>query len=230
MDQGANIDLRTAKGATALHHAIQKDQKELVSLLIALRADVNIADCDGKTPLHCAIQKGQKELAFILMESKADVNATDRCGFTALHFASRLTDHFITDIAKELIRHGAIMGLKNKNGETAMDIGNKMGNIQFVRVFEEKAGGKGIVTGSQFESEASLVPSSASSSPIHQRHRAPTMTRLEAIALDVRIELDRSRGILTHLEVLEDKIYEKINEGRIADRLRDMEYELGLVD
>ena len=87
MDQGANIDLRTVEGATTLHHAILKNQKELVSLLIALRSDVNLADCEDRTSLYCVRKKGQKEIIFTFMESKADINTTDH-GFTALHFAS----------------------------------------------------------------------------------------------------------------------------------------------
>ena len=47
---------------------------------------------------------------------------------------------------------------------------------------------------------------------------------------EASMEFDRSCGILTHLEVLEDKSYEKLNTERIADRFRDMEYELSVED
>ena len=51
------------KGWTALHSAAFLNLKEIVQLLLAKKADVNIKDDDGKTPLTIATENGHKEVA-----------------------------------------------------------------------------------------------------------------------------------------------------------------------
>lgn len=231
IERKADVNAADCHGQTPLHCAVHKGQKELISFLIERKADVNASDCSGYTPLHCAIHKGHKELTSFLMEHKADVNAIDCCGYTPLHFASKIKEASIPEIVEELIKHGASMDLKNNKGDTALDIANKVGNSQIVQVFEEKIRGNDLFTSSPVSvSDTSAITSSPIACKSHQRPHTNIMSRLEILALEVCIELDRSRGVLTHTEVLEDKIYEKVNPGRISDRVRIMEYELGIVD
>lgn len=61
-------------GATALHVAAAKGYCKVLSLLLALRADVDKQDNDGWTPLHAAAHWGQKDAAQMLVAAQADMD------------------------------------------------------------------------------------------------------------------------------------------------------------
>lgn len=54
LDAGAGIDIRDARGRTALHHAAAIGYTEVVALLAARGADLTAQDADGMTPLDAA--------------------------------------------------------------------------------------------------------------------------------------------------------------------------------
>jgi ankyrin repeat protein len=60
---------------------------EVVKLLLANKADVNVRDRHGDTPLHYAAATGDIQLVRLLLASKAEINAMDRDGSTPLHLA-----------------------------------------------------------------------------------------------------------------------------------------------
>jgi ankyrin repeat protein len=70
-------------GWTPLPFAAGNGHKEIVELLIAEGADVNVKDNNGWTPLHTAT----KEIAELLIAKGVDVNAKDDFGRTPLDFA-----------------------------------------------------------------------------------------------------------------------------------------------
>lgn len=77
-------------GASSLHHAVLKRNREIVRLLLANGADIEIKAKDEfeGTPLMWAAFWGLYEMAKLLLEEGADVNAPDVNGATPLVGAS----------------------------------------------------------------------------------------------------------------------------------------------
>jgi hypothetical protein len=66
-------------------------------------------------PLHCAVLDGDTEAVNTLLEEGYDVNAVDKGGRTALHLnaAQRTGDSLFKEITDSLLRHGAIVDVKD---------------------------------------------------------------------------------------------------------------------
>ena len=93
--------------------AVNRGHKEIVGLLIAEGANVNMKNNFGSTPLHHAASKGYKEIVELLIMAGADVNGKMNNGITPLGSASfiheRTPDSKKTknDIITLLRKHGA---------------------------------------------------------------------------------------------------------------------------
>jgi len=61
------IDVQNGDGETALHHAVEEVEVEMVKLLLESYADVGIRDEDGETALHQAAAAGHKEIVDVLL-------------------------------------------------------------------------------------------------------------------------------------------------------------------
>ena len=57
-----DIDLRNKDGFAAIHLAVKYRKKEILELLLANGAKMNLFDSTGKTALHIATRKANKEL------------------------------------------------------------------------------------------------------------------------------------------------------------------------
>jgi len=97
--------LRVIAGLTPLHVAVKLRRVELVEMLIAAGANVNVADGkSGHTPLHLAAESGQLDVIELLLAKQADVQLTSYYGCTAMQSASARAHN---KIVKLLIEHGA---------------------------------------------------------------------------------------------------------------------------
>jgi ankyrin repeat protein len=84
------VNVRDAKGHTALHVACNYRHADVASFLATLPCcDINLADRVGNTPLHRAIHAGLPTLAFLLCDMGADVRAPNGQLWTPLHEAIR---------------------------------------------------------------------------------------------------------------------------------------------
>jgi ankyrin repeat protein len=54
---GADVDQQGINGYTPLHSAIQSGNAEVIRLLLAAGADINLRDGNGRTPLDLALAK-----------------------------------------------------------------------------------------------------------------------------------------------------------------------------
>lgn len=131
-------------GATALHYAALENQREMVDLLMAAGADINIPDEKyGAAPIGWANEKGHSGMVLYLFEKGASVDLhraaafglTERLmallatesesvntisGFgTPLHEAA-LWAH--PEIVQLLLNNGADPHLQNSEGKTALEI------------------------------------------------------------------------------------------------------------
>ena len=77
-------------GASALHLAVLKDNREIARVLLDNSADIDIGarDTYQGSPLEWAVFFGIKEMAMFLVESGADVNAKNALGATPLDAAA----------------------------------------------------------------------------------------------------------------------------------------------
>lgn len=145
MSLGADDTIKNNKGETPAHMAVQKKifYKEIkpevrVKMLEALNA-VDIPGDDGKTPLLLAQSQDYGtavEVTNFLLDKGVDVNRADNYGNTALLLhADR---HCNKGVIKELIRAGADINAKNKNGDTALHFALINGNSEVARFLIKK--------------------------------------------------------------------------------------------
>jgi cytohesin len=116
-------------GVTPLDLAAEKGYKEMVELLLARHADVNVRDSSGSTPLHRAV--GHREIVALLLAGNADVNAKDTVmGWTPLHSAA----HGDKDTTELLLAHKADVNAKDKNGYTPLHWAANQGRADIAEV------------------------------------------------------------------------------------------------
>ena len=88
LNAGALPDTKSkSMGRTALMAAAAEGHADVVTLLLAKHADVNLQDDYGSTALHLAAMRGQAPVVQLLLRAKADTLAKDKEGFTALQMA-----------------------------------------------------------------------------------------------------------------------------------------------
>jgi len=112
---------RSRGGLTPLIGAARSGDATEIRKLIADGADPNERDrsVTGWPPIVHAVHKHQLAAVAALIESGADVNATSDGGTTALMMAA---SYGHADMVKLLLAHGANTRLKDRNGETALDL------------------------------------------------------------------------------------------------------------
>ena len=123
-----NINAKDYYGNTALHHAVENNDFDIVETLVKgvlnvnltkEAADVNVQNEFGHTPLYIATACGNTKIAKFLLENNADVNNQDNCdGATPLHLAAS-GNH--SNAALWLIKYKADVNLKDCRGETPLD-------------------------------------------------------------------------------------------------------------
>lgn len=144
-------------GATGLMEAAERDNGELVSLLIGLGAHLDIQDVGGWTALMLASERGHIEVAASLINAGAQLDlqndegwatatasqdGRDRFrGCTALMVACR-SGH--TEIAMALIDKGAKLDLQNEEGFTALMLASVVGYTDIALTLIEESTNLGL--------------------------------------------------------------------------------------
>ncbi len=100
----ADVNAPQADGATALHWAAYRDDRQAVELLIAAGANVRAANREGVTPLAMASLYGSLPIVEALLKAGADARERGPNGETLLMFAAR---NGRVDLINRLIRAGA---------------------------------------------------------------------------------------------------------------------------
>ncbi|OWF54450.1 E3 ubiquitin-protein ligase mind-bomb-like isoform X2 [Mizuhopecten yessoensis] len=150
------VNDQTAEGFTVLHIVAANNFVDATNCLVAkpnINVNIDIGDKEKKTPLHCAVNGGHKQVIELLIAAESDVNAQDVFGNTALHLAlsksgpSRECDKIMgakqdhevgTQIICLLLESRANIMLKNKDGDTPLDLASD----PMVRKFMEKLADK----------------------------------------------------------------------------------------
>jgi ankyrin repeat protein len=136
---GANVNVTDRRGEMPLLKAIDKEDVEMVQVLLNANADVAALQ-NGTTPLHEAACHGSTTLVEILLANNAPVNMRDyKYGGTPLHDACKgctCPHHNNTralDVIDMLVRHGAELESSNKYGCTPLGAACESGHVQAVK-------------------------------------------------------------------------------------------------
>ena len=130
-------------GQTPLLLASDNGYPDIVEILIANGANVNLASISGTTPLIAVSQDSvmdkdiQLNIVTQLIEAKADVNHTEQYGKTPLILA---TESNSPKIVSKLLQSGADISIIDKQGKTALEIAVDWEMNDIVKIIEDYMG------------------------------------------------------------------------------------------
>lgn len=128
--QDVNFRDKTS-GTTALEHAVENSNREMVQLLLARGADVNARNGAGQTVLMMLSDDATADLVWDLINAGADVNAKDEDGDTPLIEAA---GEINLEVLKTLLDAGAKVDQRNKKGQTPLMLAASCGQTNNVRL------------------------------------------------------------------------------------------------
>ena len=123
---GAAVDARDKNGRTPLIAASRLGHLALVRLLIQNGAAMDSQDNKGWTPLQSASCYGHLDIVRELVACGADINAQKHDLWNALRLATCAGN---SKIVQFLPTHGTAVNVKNKEGETPLDLASGNGKL-----------------------------------------------------------------------------------------------------
>ncbi len=121
IEAGADVNTTNNCKYTLLHQAIRNHSGTLVEKLLKLGADIDMADENQQTAIHLAARFGNDAILKQILDHGADVNKpTNYFKDTPLHLAAE--EGAIYTVRMLLQRSEIDVYLKNRNGETALDV------------------------------------------------------------------------------------------------------------
>jgi ankyrin repeat protein len=135
VQDGADVNLGQADGATALHWAAYHGNADLAELLLEAGADVSAANRNGSTPMWLAANQGHARMIETLLEGGADANEQLPLGRRPLMLAARAGT---VDAVRVLLDHGADPNTsENERGTTALMQAADQGHADVIAVLIE---------------------------------------------------------------------------------------------
>lgn len=117
LEDGMDVDVRDARGRSALFIASDRGSPDTVRVLVKHHAGIDERDFEGTTPLMIASLRGHHDILIPLLNAGADVNALDYFGSSALIMACK-KGHM--ESAKILIHNGGDPCICDYDGMTPM--------------------------------------------------------------------------------------------------------------
>lgn len=131
LDHGADPNLPATNGSTPLIQAVKNFNKESVEALIARGARVNTKDSNHNNALLTAVGYGYMDIAILLLDRGAQINDVfDANELTPLMLAIQQMHYALAEI---LVKRGADVNERGKNGETALFLAVKKNRLELVR-------------------------------------------------------------------------------------------------
>lgn len=141
LDEGA--DVNQTLQSTALHKAAASGNLEIVELLIARGADVNLQDVHGRIPIFVALAEHQPEVARRLAREETDLSLCATDGSTVLMVAVRAED---LELVRWALDHGVAFDAirPEKINATALIRAARIGNEEIVALLLERGADPGL--------------------------------------------------------------------------------------
>ena len=128
---GADSNKARYDGATPCYVAALNGHAGVVAALLAAGADPDQANRLGATQCYIAAKYGHAGVVEALLDARADPNKRRVCGKAPLHVANS------GEIARLLLRHGALLDIRDENDDTPLDLAIKMNKEGVIEVLEE---------------------------------------------------------------------------------------------
>ncbi|KAJ8133100.1 hypothetical protein O1611_g522 [Lasiodiplodia mahajangana] len=129
LDQGRQYEM------TPVSQASKRRNSEVIELLLARGAKVNVSDNTGMTPLLLATKYGTRETVARLLDFGAEVDVSNEDGMTPLLFAAK---HGPGEIVELLLDKGCKLDVSNKDGMTPLLFAAKHGPKKIVKALLER--------------------------------------------------------------------------------------------
>ena len=113
-----DIDIRDNDDRTALHFAAMNGRDEIVELLIARKADLNLQERHGRTPLSSALHRRHGRTA-LLLANERNLDLADEKGNTPFHWAAR---RGFEEVGSMLREKNANIDAQDRRGRTPLHI------------------------------------------------------------------------------------------------------------
>ncbi|SFS67519.1 ankyrin repeat domain-containing protein [Paenibacillus sp. BC26] len=123
-----------------INYASANGLLDVVKVLLEYEPNMKLLNIYGGTPLIPACEQGYYEVAKILLEkTDVEVNHINKLGYTALHEVTFRPNRGgkYADITNLLIKHGADINIKDKNGKTPLEIARKNELTSIVDILEK---------------------------------------------------------------------------------------------
>ncbi|KAG7166874.1 Ankyrin-1-like 3, partial [Homarus americanus] len=128
-------NLQLVRLLTALHLAARAGHRNIVELLLARGAQVNVLDDHGRTPLHLAAEAGHTNIVKSLIECEADVNLKDKINEASLLHLAAESGHL--DTVYRLVKVGLSPGAVDITGCTPEDRAQRRGWTNVVAFLQD---------------------------------------------------------------------------------------------
>jgi len=131
LNYGADVNLVSKSGETALNRAVNERNTNLTKLLLMHGADPNLVTKQNSLPLDTAVRQNKYEMVKYLLASGADPNSERKYSNRTPLFYAISGRHSKKDIRilEELILHGADVSHTDNRGETPLTIAGKYDHV-----------------------------------------------------------------------------------------------------
>lgn len=133
IEYGANTNIVTNQGLSAMHLAAQGDQLSVLAYLNENGFSTVMYDNKGATPLHWSAYLGCELATSVLLSMNADVDAADRDSQTPLHMACISGN---ARIVRNLLLKGAQPDKPDRQGRTPMSIAIENGFSSIIQLLK----------------------------------------------------------------------------------------------
>ncbi|KAG6931799.1 serine/threonine-protein phosphatase 6 regulatory ankyrin repeat subunit B-like [Chelydra serpentina] len=139
LKKGVLLHMPNKNGAVCLHAAAKRGHAAVVKALLQRGAEVDARTKENYTALHVAAQHCKPLVVQTLLGFGARVQLKGgKAQETPLHIAARI--HEGEKVAEMLLKSGADVNVEQEDGETAMHVAARHGNLRMIKALIEEGG------------------------------------------------------------------------------------------